>query len=171
MNGATEQQLGFRPEDVKGKNIKDLHQNQVVYDAIAQQLKQGKEWRGPITYRRKSGGSIQVACRVIGSSVNSRWAKIHTNSNMCTNKKFPRSIPRPPSCHTIQLFHYNVHLSFVISRSDLLTHLINQSFFKCKNFKSVTSMPDAAEIKISRKLKNLLAVIFFSCAEKNLHIT
>lgn len=72
MNGATEQQLGFRPEDVKGKNIKDLHQNNLTYEAIAQQLKLGKEWTGSITYRRKSGGSIQVACRVIGSSVNSR---------------------------------------------------------------------------------------------------
>lgn len=73
VNKATENVLGFKSEDLKGKPISDIHQSSEYHNQMIHFLNRGKEWEGAVTCIRKGGEPITLLCRVVSSSLSSRY--------------------------------------------------------------------------------------------------
>lgn len=76
VNKATENFLGIKNEDVKGKPISEIHQTTDHHNQMTYLLGRGKEWEGSVTCIRKTGEPIPLICRVVSSSLSSRYLKI-----------------------------------------------------------------------------------------------
>ncbi|XP_054160608.1 high affinity cAMP-specific and IBMX-insensitive 3',5'-cyclic phosphodiesterase 8B-like isoform X2 [Oppia nitens] len=68
LNQAIEKMLGFRYEEIIGKNAYDLHRSDSlktdVVDSINMHINKGKEWEGTIFHRRKSGECIPLWSKI-----------------------------------------------------------------------------------------------------------
>ncbi|KAK6624730.1 hypothetical protein RUM44_011590 [Polyplax serrata] len=110
VNKATENVLGFKSEDLKGKPISDIHQSSEYHNQMIHFLNRGKEWEGAVTCIRKGGEPITLLCRVVSSSLSSRHITNYIFIEEPQNDAGMTYKDQPPrgSLHSIRKGSYDV---------------------------------------------------------------